>query len=189
MFERDDDVIARVVDQLRRPVTVDEGLDARIMASVSALPARSARGPVAAAWRWLVRPRVLTISPLAGLAVAAGVAALALLLPARRAGRTAAPASATRAFGFVAVAPHAARVALVGDFNDWDASRTPMHRTSEGGSVWTAVLPLSPGRYRYAFLVDGVRWLADAAAPAASDDGFGTPSSVVTVGSAGGGGT
>jgi len=30
--------------------------------------------------------------------------------------------------------------------------------------------------------VDGSRWLADPAAPAARDDEFGTPSSVVTVG-------
>jgi len=43
-------------------------------------------------------------------------------------------------------------------------------------------VPLAPGRYRYAFLVDGSRWLADPAAPRARDDEFGTPSSVVTVG-------
>ena len=80
------------------------------------------------------------------------------------------------------VAPLAARVSLVGDFNDWDAARTPMRRIREG-AVWTAVVPLSPGRYRYAFLVDGSRWLADPTAPAVRDDEFGTPSSVVTVGS------
>ncbi|OLD94921.1 MAG: hypothetical protein AUG79_07280 [Gemmatimonadetes bacterium 13_1_20CM_4_69_16] len=90
--------------------------------------------------------------------------------------------TATRAFQFVVVAPRAARVALVGDFNDWDAARTPMRPSQRGGPVWTAVVPLSPGRYRYAFLVDGSRWLADPAAPAARDDEFGTPSSVVTVG-------
>ena len=41
---------------------------------------------------------------------------------------------------------------------------------------------LAPGRYRYAFLVNGVEWRADPAAPVAKDDEFGTPSSVVTVG-------
>src|SRR5256885_940073 len=85
-------------------------------------------------------------------------------------------------FGFVVVAPRAATVSLVGDFNDWDAARTPMQRTRTGESVWTAVIPLTPGRYRYAFLVDGVAWLADPTAPAARDDEFGAPSSVVTVG-------
>jgi len=85
-------------------------------------------------------------------------------------------------FGFVVVAPRATTVSLVGDFNDWDAARTPMQRVRKDESVWTAVIPLTPGRYRYAFLVDGVRWLADPAAPAARDDEYGAPSSVVTVG-------
>src|SRR2546425_12770616 len=96
-------------------------------------------------------------------------------LPGRRS-REAPPAeTAARAFQFVVVAPRAARVALVGDFNDWDAARTPMRPSQRGGPVWTAVLPLPPGRYRYAFLVDGSRWLADPTAPAARDDEFGPP--------------
>ena len=41
---------------------------------------------------------------------------------------------------------------------------------------------LPPGRYAYAFLVDGQRWIADPAAPPAVGDDFGRPSSVVTVG-------
>src|SRR5207253_3629171 len=120
-------------------------------------------------------------SDLGALATAAGLAALVWALPGR--GARPAPAEATsRQFQFVVVAPRATRVALVGDFNDWDATRTPMRPSPRGGSVWTAVLPLSPGRYRYAFLVDGSRWLADPAAPHARDDEFGAPSSVVTVG-------
>jgi 1,4-alpha-glucan branching enzyme len=81
---------------------------------------------------------------------------------------------------FVLVAPDARRVALVGDFNDWDPAATPL-RASAGGA-WSAAVQLSPGRHRYAFVVDGVRWLADPAAPPAPDDDFGTPGSVVTVG-------
>src|SRR5207244_13434533 len=88
----------------------------------------------------------------------------------------------SRLFQSVVGAPRAARGALVGAFNEWDATRPPMRPSPRGGSVWTAVLPLSPGRYRYAFLVDGSRWLADPAAPHARDDEFGAPSSVVTVG-------
>jgi 1,4-alpha-glucan branching enzyme len=86
-----------------------------------------------------------------------------------------------RQLPFVVVAPHAARVSLVGDFNDWNAARTPMRRLGSGSAVWTTVVPLAPGRYRYAFLADGSRWLADPAAPLARDDEFGPPSSVVTV--------
>ena len=104
------------------------------------------------------------------------------MLSGRRPG-SAPPAEDTpREFEFVVVAPRAASVSLVGDFNDWDAARTPMRPSQRGGPLWTAVVPLAPGRYRYAFLVDGSRWLADPAAPRARDDEFGTPSSVVTVG-------
>jgi len=87
--------------------------------------------------------------------------------------------SPLNAFQFVLVAPQASSVALVGDFNDWDPARSPM-RTAQG--VWATTVPLAPGRYRYAFLVNGVEWRADPGAPAARDDEFGTPSSVITVG-------
>jgi hypothetical protein len=179
VFEPEDELIARVVQQLRRPVTVDSGLDARVMAQVGRFPAHREGGTARAAWRWLTRPRTVRLSPLGALAIAAAFAVVALSRPDRYS--RPAPAS-VREFGFVVVAPRAATVSLVGDFNDWDAARTPMQRVRKQESVWTAVIPLTPGRYRYAFLVNGVNWLADPAAPAARDDEFGTPSSVVTVG-------
>jgi cyclomaltodextrinase len=55
-------------------------------------------------------------------------------------------------------------------------------RRAASSPVWTAVVPLAPGRYRYAFLLDGSHWVADPAAPAARDDEFGAASSVLTVG-------
>ena len=187
MFEQDDEVIERVVHELRRPVQVDPAVDARVMEEVARLRVRRDRGggrAAVAAWRWLTQPRTIALSPLGGLGIAAVLAALALALPGRRPGSAPPPERATREFQFVVVAPLAARVSLVGDFNDWDAARTPMRRIrGGGGSVWTAVVPLWPGRYRYAFLVDGSRWLADPTAPAVRDDEFGRPSSVVTVGS------
>ena len=179
MFEPEEELIGRVVRQLRRPVTVDAGLDARVMEQVRRRPARRAGGAAHAAWSWLIRPRTIRLSPLGAIAIAAGLVAVVLWRPDRSA-RTA--AASVSDFDFVVVAPRAATVSLVGDFNDWDAARTPMQRLRKDESVWTAVIPLTPGRYRYAFLVDGVQWLADPAAPAARDDEFGTPSSVVTVG-------
>src|SRR2546427_814393 len=136
------------------------------MERIAALPTPRRAGAVTAAWRWLTEPRRVALSPLSGLAVAAGLVALALLLPAlaRR------PAPTIHELQFVLVAPHATAVSLIGDFNDWDAARTPMRLASAGGAVWTAVVPLSPGRYRYAFLVNGSRWLADPTAPAALED-------------------
>lgn len=157
----------RIVAHLREPVRIDPKLDERVMAEIATLPALRSL-PRAAAWRWL--------APLAGLAMAAALLVFVV--------RPSSPG--TRKLQFVLVAPQAATVSLVGDFNDWDSTRTPMRPLRADGPVWSAVVPLRPGRYHYAFLINGSRWLADPAAPAASDDGFGSPSSVVTVS---GGGT
>jgi len=67
---------------------------------------------------------------------------------------------------------------VVGDFNDWDVSATPM--SLEQG-VWSASLPITPGRHVYAFVVDGARWIADPRTPQTKDADFGRPMSVVIV--------
>jgi len=172
-----DDVIERVARELRQPVRVDPDLDARVMTAVAAEtpPGRSAVGT---AWEWLRRPRTVRLSPLGGLAAAAAVGTALLV---SRPGSEA-PRSALRAateVRFVYVDSRAEAVVLVGDFNDWNAGVTPLRRTGDG--VWTALVPLSPGRYRYAFMVDGTRWTTDPTAPRAGGDDFGTPNSVVTV--------
>ena len=163
MFEREDETVERIIRQLRRPVAIDPGLDARVMREIAQVPSQARRlGPL-----W---------------AVLAAAAVLATVLIARPWNRNATSKADTLQFVFVA--PQAASVALVGDFNDWDPARSPM-QTAHG--VWATVVQLAPGRYRYAFLVNGVEWLADPSAPAAKDDEFGTPSSVVTVGGRAGG--
>lgn len=156
-------------------------------------------------WSWLVRPRSLrlSVSPLGALA-AAGIAIVAALIGLRRDGgidRTAelsktgefkvtgehpavaATASRTRDTvfinRFVFVAPDAKAVSLVGDFNDWDQSKTPLRKVANG--LWTADVALPDGAYKYSFLVDGQTWKADPAAPRAVGDDFGRPSSLITV--------
>jgi hypothetical protein len=161
MFEREDETVERVIQHLRRPVAIDAGLDARVMREIAQVS--SPRRPV---WpRW---------------SAAAAAAALGAVLIARPWARNATSRADT--LQFVLVAPQAASVSLVGDFNDWDPARSPM-QTAHG--IWATALRLAPGRYRYAFLVNGVEWRADPGAPAAKDDEFGTPSSVVTVGGRG----
>ena len=81
---------------------------------------------------------------------------------------------------FVFVHRTAQRVALVGDFNDWDPRATPL--VSSGG-VWSATVPLEPGRVLYSFIVDEHAWYADPNAPLKESD-FGRPSSVAFVGEA-----
>jgi hypothetical protein len=48
------------------------------------------------------------------------------------------------------------------------------------GPVWWKVLPLSPGRYHYRYVVDG-RWQSDPANPEAEVGPYGDFNSVVTV--------
>jgi hypothetical protein len=184
----DDPLISRVAAELRRPVPASPGFDARAMAAVRAappsLPSR--------AWAYLTEPRPVAVSPLGGLALAAGVAVLVLAgawgASHFRGSRATAPAAlaaqpgAASVVTFVLVAPRAASVALAGDFDGWNAATTPLVRTASG--LWSVDVPLAPGRYRYAFVVDGRRFVADPAAPPAADDDFGQPTSVVTVGGA-----
>jgi len=54
---------------------------------------------------------------------------------------------------FVVPAPDADSVAVVGDFSNWEA--VPLTDDNEDG-IWTASIPLTPGRYEYAFLIDGL---------------------------------
>jgi hypothetical protein len=187
----DDLLIARVADALRRPAPLTPDFDARVMAAVRRAPPAA---PVRA-WAWLREPRVLAVSPLGGLAMAAGLAGILIVGAVSREPRAESREPRAESRGqreegaaasvtFVLVAPQARSVALAGDFNDWDASRVQMRREASG--IWTVDVPLTPGRYRYVFVVDGRRFVADPAAALAAGDDFGTPTSVVTIG---GGGT
>lgn len=80
---------------------------------------------------------------------------------------------------FVFVAKDARQVTIAGDFNDWNATSAPMQKLPNG--VWSIVLPLAPGRHVYSFVVDGRRWVPDAAAPRAPENDFGAESSIVLV--------
>ncbi len=75
----------------------------------------------------------------------------------------------------------ASAVAIVGDFNGWDDTKTPMARRGTAGT-WSVRVPLSPGRYSYAFVVDGRQWLVDTRAPQVPDAGFGPANAVVVDG-------
>jgi hypothetical protein len=82
---------------------------------------------------------------------------------------------------FVLDARRAASVAVVGDFNSWDASANPMVRDSASGA-WTALVDVKPGRHVYAFLVDGKKWTLDPSAQRTKDADYGTEQSVMIVG-------
>jgi hypothetical protein len=192
MIEAEDDhpYVEMIARDARRPVAVDPAARARIMDLVRAEPI-----PRRTVWGRLLQPRALTLSPLASMALAAGLVGIGLLigpLVFRRDGLTKAgqstivaspepklPASDT-VVTFV-FAGQASAVSLVGDFNGWDATATPMKKLAPNGAYWSVTLPLSVGRHLYAFVVDS-QWIADQHAPLAPDDGFGRPNSVRLVG-------
>jgi hypothetical protein len=82
---------------------------------------------------------------------------------------------------FVLDARRARTVALVGDFNAWDNTSTPLTRDSVTG-VWSTVVGVPPGRHVYAYVVDGEKWTLDPRAPKTKDSDYGTEQSVIIVG-------
>ncbi len=79
---------------------------------------------------------------------------------------------------FVLHRPGARSVSIVGDFNDWNPSATPMEDL-DGDGTWVAVVPLKKGRYNYAFVVNNSLWIPDPLATDYVKDGFGNVNSVL----------
>lgn len=123
---------------------------------------------------------------LVGLALAAGIGSITTLSALAPSDRNAAAAASSVVIGDTVVStlrdtlrlvrlmfddPEARQVAVVGDFNGWRAAATPLHR--DGASHrWSTILALRDGAHRYAFVVDGTRWVPDrASADRLADDG------------------
>ena len=165
--ELQDELLRRVVAELRRPVRLDPAVDVR------ALRAIREEG------REVPRRRRLWMG-----AAALAASLLFAVLIRHPSGDPTAPASAlatraeTRQVELRLSAP-ASSVTVVGDFNDWDPSGTPLRLTGQSG-VWSVELRLKPGRYHYTFLIDGRRWAGDPSEPRVTSD-FGAPVSVLTV--------
>jgi hypothetical protein len=196
-----DRFIEDIAAELRRPVRLDARFDARVMAALEpqVIPLREREPrPRARVLGWLRRPHTVSVSPLgalAGVAVAAGLAAIAVV-GARRGSSFGDTASSSIGVTsplqpvvngrilysqtFVFYAPSATSVTLVGDFNDWDTRALPLERASADG-LWSVTVPLPAGRHEYQFVVDGTEWKQDPAAELAVEDDFGLQNSVVTV--------
>jgi hypothetical protein len=177
----DDEVLQRVVSELRLPVRLDPAVDARALDRIRADSA--GRPAFSSGHRWG--------GWIAGAAIAAGLL-LAVILrqpgelaqPAQLAGSSSAETPAgsgeARPVYLRLDAPASSRVAVVGDFNDWDPSATPLRPTGTAGT-WIVELRLKPGRYHYSFLIDGRRWERDPREAPAAESDFGAPVSVLTV--------
>ena len=177
----------------RRPPVTESEID-QVMARVRETPMERApdaglarRAPATGRWSWLVRPMPLSVRPVYALAamllVAVGVyGSRAMRRPLRAVAPVVASAAADapRPVQFVVAADDAHEVSIVGDFNDWSLTATPLRRQGAEG-VWTVIVPLAPGRHVYSFVIDGRRWVPDATAPRAPDSEFGGTNSVVLV--------
>jgi chromosome partitioning protein len=78
---------------------------------------------------------------------------------------------------FALEAPGARRVQLVGDFNAWMLDGNEL---APVGMVWTSVLKLPPGRYRYRYVIDG-NWCSDPLNREVEASPYGGHNSVIVV--------
>lgn len=182
----------RIASRLRSPEHAHPSFEKRLMEKVRAEGSALYTQSAMAARPWWRTQREFRISPLAGLALAAGIAGIIAVSGIAIGSRISRVAPATASAGatagrdtvqvvrFVFVDPSAKRVELVGDFNEWAKGTTQLTHSGAPG-VWAVSVPLSPGRHEYAFIINGSRWVADPFAPKSSDD-FGTESSVIRVG-------
>lgn len=188
---RDDEFSERIAEPLRSAERADASFEARVMSAVQA-DART-REAERGIRPWLTRPYSMQLTPLTTLALAAGFSAFVFLgaTGVRRATGSTLAAGATTPSGrvdtvhlvrFVFADGAASHVALVGGFNQWDKTATPLRPGSADG-VWTVSVPLEGGLHEYAFIVTdekGQRWVADPWSQPVKDE-HGVESSVIRV--------
>jgi hypothetical protein len=72
----------------------------------------------------------------------------------------------------------AQKINLVGDFNEWNHSDTPMKAGK--GDVFQATLELKPGRiYQFRYLINDEHWLNDKSADSYAPSGYGEDNCVL----------
>jgi hypothetical protein len=166
-----------IVEELQRPVRLDESFARRVMVRVRRLNAekRQHRG-------WLGAAAAIAHRPAWAAALAAGLVAIAAagVLRVRSEEQIVAVVGGAEPVDFVLVAPSAKSVTVVGDFNNWGLGDTGLVATNHEG-VWSVTARVPAGLHRYAFVVNGKQWIADPTAPRSSGDDFGMPSSALVV--------
>ncbi len=191
--------IEAIASELRRSVRLDPQFDDRVMAAIETPEVITLHPRVLRPW--ILRPRTISVSPIGAFAAAAALVGIIALGVWRLEGG--APASAvanTSASGaplvnvanrsgndesvrfvhqFLIVAPSAKKVALVGDFNDWNGAQTLMTRVNDQG-MWSVSLPLSIGLHQFQYVVDDTLRLNDPTLPKTEEE-FGSANSVISI--------
>lgn len=176
----DQDKYDLIIERLLNLPEVDppEGLRSWIMASLS--PKKP--GVWTRLRRFFCQPHTVSFVPIKWAPVLVGLLLLAViprLIPVdRQATRVTQSASTQQAaLTFTFENPHARQVALIGTFNGWTPDGRV--RTEKKGDLWVFHIEVDPGRYEYAFLVDGQEIVPDPQAVFRRNNGFGTPNSIV----------
>jgi hypothetical protein len=78
------------------------------------------------------------------------------------------------------------QVEVVGDFVDWDPKRALPMADDDGDGLWEVTTPLSIGRYRYRYMINGLdEWFIDIKSGEYQPDGYGYYDSVIELSEAG----
>lgn len=180
---------------MREPPTIAPSTTARVAAR-----AVLANAPAARATTWVLRAAAMLVVVLMGAAgLRAGLRsnergareiAVAPVNTQERAGAEAVGSTAlrpvvqtaARPIVFELDAPNAHTVQVVGNFNDWSRDASRMERGPDGH--WRMTTLLAPGRYVYAYLIDGRRFQRDPLRDAIEDRDFGVTGSELVVGEA-----
>ena len=170
----DEELFERAGAALRTPSPNDAAAREALVQAIRAEPRRSPVTMRPKVSRWWVAIAAAAVAFVAGLGTGRSMSRAPAVA------KTGSGDSAERRVEFVFVAPAARNVSLVGDFNGWDATATPMRRT-DGLTTWSVAVPLAAGRHVYAFVVDGNDWVTDPQAPLSPEQWFGQRNSVVVV--------
>ncbi len=196
MTDHEDDVLNQAIDELKALPALDRR---RVSEVASAAVAARAAGidETTAPYLPRVRPAFWRVSTMIGLAAAAGITGFVVRgmmvgsPPLVRVQPNAADSRLTTTVRsvspelgpvptqFVYANPRAREVHIIGDFNGWGATSSPMVRGP--GGVWSVIQPIVPGRHLYVFVVDDSVML-DPRAASAHDPDYGAPRSVIIVG-------
>jgi len=189
-----DPIVERIAQEARRPVAADPDARERLHAII-----RAELGTDRASGQWNAsRSRAVNLSLPRFAALAAGLIGIGVFVgmgsnfgrdsrstgQSQTVGEVPRPPASDTVVTFVFPAPAAEKVSVVGDFNQWNTTATPMSRIGNT-DFWSVTVPMSVGRHIFSYFAvtkDGERWSADPTRPAAPDDGFGRANSVVLVG-------
>lgn len=180
---------------MREPPPIAPGSTARVAAR-----AVLANAPAARATTWMLRAAAMLVAVLMGAAglraslqsnergareIAAAPAGAPERAEAEPVGSTAfrpVVETGARPIVFELDAPNARTVQVVGNFNDWSREASRMERGPDGH--WRMTTMLAPGRYVYAYLIDGRRFQRDPLRDPIEDRDFGVTGSELVVGEA-----